>query len=124
MSDIQDPGSFIADARRRAGLSQRELARRARTSQPAVARLESGQVSPSLVTLQRLAAAAGFDVRLELVPRLPVDQVIEAYKRDVDRTLLRENLRRSVDQRLRLLVEQQRFGRQIQRAVRKRGSRA
>jgi hypothetical protein len=32
---------------------------------------------------------------------LPVDPVIEAYKRDVDRTLLRENLKLTVEQRLR-----------------------
>jgi len=32
---------------------------------------------------------------------IPSDPVIEAYKRDVDRTLLRENLKLSVEQRLR-----------------------
>lgn len=32
------------------------------------------------------------------------DPVIEAYKKDVDRTLLRENLRRSVDERLEQLI--------------------
>lgn len=36
----------------------------------------------------------------ERIP-LPRDPVIEAYKRDVDRTLLRENLKLSVEQRLR-----------------------
>jgi hypothetical protein len=36
-------------------------------------------------------------------PALPPDPVIEAYKRDVDRTLLRENLRLTVDERLRKL---------------------
>jgi hypothetical protein len=32
--------------------------------------------------------------------KLPRDPVIEAYKRDVDRTLLRENLKLTVDERL------------------------
>ena len=35
-------------ARRRAGLSQRELARRAGVPQPTVSRIERGQMSPSL----------------------------------------------------------------------------
>jgi hypothetical protein len=38
---------------------------------------------------------------LELAPPDYVDPVIEAYKKDVDRTLLRENLKLSVEQRLR-----------------------
>lgn len=36
-------------------------------------------------------------------PRSGVDPVIEAYKRDVDRTLLRENLRLTPDERLKRL---------------------
>ena len=96
---------LIAEARRLAGLSQRELAERAGTSQPAVARLEQGHSSPSLATLERLLAAAGFALRLELVPLARTDPLIEAFKRDVDRTLLRENLRRTMDERLRTLEE-------------------
>lgn len=37
------------------------------------------------------------------------DPVIEAYKRDIDMTLLRENLRRSVDERVRNLMALQRL---------------
>lgn len=40
---------------------------------------------------------------------LAPDPVIEAYKKDVDRTLLRENLKRSVEERLRDLMRLQRF---------------
>lgn len=40
---------------------------------------------------------------------LDPDPVIEAYKKGVDRTLLRENLRRSVDERLASLVSLQRL---------------
>jgi transcriptional regulator with XRE-family HTH domain len=42
-----------------ARLSQRDLARRAGTSQPAIARYERGVATPSWETLQRLAAACG-----------------------------------------------------------------
>ena len=93
-------GALITDARLRAGLSQRELAQRAGTSQSAVARIESGAVSPSLHTVRRLVGACGFEVRLALAPAGASDPVVDAYKRDVDRTLLRENLRKTVEQRL------------------------
>jgi len=61
---------LLVTARRRAGLSQRELAERAKTSQSVVARIELGAASPSWDTLARLLAAAGFelDVRLSLRP--------------------------------------------------------
>ena len=34
---------------------------------------------------------------------LPPDPVIEAYKKDIDRTLFRENLRLTIEQRIRKL---------------------
>ena len=45
------------------------------------------------------------------------DRVIEAYKKDVDRTLLRENLRRTPDERLQALMALQRFAEELQRAT-------
>lgn len=113
-------GALILKARQLARLAQGDLAQRAGTSQSAVARLERGHSSPSLATLERLVGAAGFDLRIELVPREAPDPLVEAYKRDVDRTLLRENLRRSVDERLRSLGELQAFGDELERAVRTR----
>ena len=47
------------------------------------------------------------------------DPVIEAYKKDVDRTLLRENLKRSVEERLRDLMRLQRFAEAWSRAARR-----
>lgn len=35
----------------------------------------------------------------------PPDPVIEAYKKDIDRTLLRENLKLTPDQRVRKMLE-------------------
>lgn len=40
---------------------------------------------------------------------LEPDPVIEAYKRDVDRTLIRENLKLSVEQRIENLMRLQQF---------------
>jgi len=53
------PAELLLQARTRAKLSQRELARRAGTTQSVVARIENGQTSPTFETLERLLAAAG-----------------------------------------------------------------
>ena len=65
-----DAARLVRDARQSAGLTQRELARRAGTSQSVVARIETGVTDPSTGTLHRLAAAAGLEltVRLEAAP--------------------------------------------------------
>jgi hypothetical protein len=47
------------------------------------------------------------------------DPVIEEYKKHVDRTLLRENLKLTVEQRLRNLMELQKLSEELQRAGRK-----
>ena len=50
---------------------------------------------------------------------LPLDPVVELYKRHVDRTLLKQNLRRSVEERLLNLVELQRVAAELRRAGRR-----
>jgi transcriptional regulator with XRE-family HTH domain len=62
--------SDIRRLRAQAGLSQRELAEAAGTSQPTVAAYERGRKSPTLRTLRRLARAAGFEARIEFHPPL------------------------------------------------------
>ena len=47
-----------------------------------------------------------------------LDPVIEAYKKDIDRTLLRENLELSVEGRLRQLMDLQRLAEELRRAGR------
>ncbi|HKA13690.1 MAG TPA: helix-turn-helix transcriptional regulator [Myxococcota bacterium] len=66
-------GRLVRTARERAGLTQRELARRACTAQSVVARIEGGQTDPSSTTLERLLAAAGFQLRAELSPLPALD---------------------------------------------------
>ena len=46
------------------------------------------------------------------------DPVVEAYKRDIDMTLLRENLRRSVDERVCNLMALQQLAEEARRAGR------
>ena len=52
----------------------------------------------------------------DLVERFEPDPVIEAYKKDVDRTLLREQLRRPVDVRVRNMIAALRFAEELRRA--------
>ncbi|HZN18082.1 MAG TPA: helix-turn-helix domain-containing protein [Micromonosporaceae bacterium] len=58
----------LVEQRRVAGLSQADVAERMGTSQPAVARLESGGVDARLSTLERYAAAVGHRLELRLGP--------------------------------------------------------
>ena len=51
--------SALLDARGRAGLTQAQVAKRMKTTQTAVARLEAGRVKPSTRTLERYARATG-----------------------------------------------------------------
>ena len=61
----------ILTARKEAGLTQAQIAKRMGTQAPAIARLESalatGKHSPSLTTLRKYAAALGKKVELHLV---------------------------------------------------------
>jgi len=63
---VPSPDSLVRELRLGAGLSQRGLALRAATSQPAIARYERGLATPSWETLQRLAAACGRRLRLDV----------------------------------------------------------
>jgi len=47
------------------------------------------------------------------------DPVIEVYKKDIDRSLIRENLRLTVDQRFQQLMKLQEFADELRRAGRK-----
>jgi transcriptional regulator with XRE-family HTH domain len=83
-------GQLLREVRRRHGLTQQQLAMRARTSQAAISRIERGLVSPSVAMLTQLLDLMGEDL------------VLEAHAIDYghDRTLLRENLARSVSDRI------------------------
>ena len=88
-SSWMNAARILRYARRQAGLSQRGLAQSAGVPQPAIARIESGAVSPRLDTMQKLLAAAGST--LELAPRIG-DRV--------DRSLIRASLARSPEERI------------------------
>lgn len=88
----------MLEARRRAGMTQRQLAARTGLSQPEIARIESGIVSPSLARVIELVRACGSDLAIRLVK---LDEDAES--------LAQQNERRSADQRLDGLLAGLRF---------------
>ena len=61
-------GQLLRDKRRRHGLTQSQLAARARTSQAAISRLERDLVSPSVGTLRTLLDLMGEELVLDARP--------------------------------------------------------
>lgn len=61
---MSDVATVIRRARRGAGLTQEQLAGRAGTSQPALARYETGVALPTLPTLERLLLGCGRRLQL------------------------------------------------------------
>ena len=62
------PGELLRAARRRHGLTQAQLAARARTSQAAISRIERDVVSPSIATLAQLLDLMGEELVLGAEP--------------------------------------------------------
>jgi transcriptional regulator with XRE-family HTH domain len=101
-------GELLREARRRHGLTQEQLAARARTSQAAISRIERELVSPSVDTLATLLDLMGEE--------LVLDTGTIDYGHD--RTLLQQNLAQTVTDRIRRQAAWARKVREIQRAGR------
>ena len=82
-------------ARERHGLTQKQLAIRARTSQAAISRIERGLVSPTVEMLEKLLAMVNEEL------------VLDARELDWghDRTLLQQNLRRTPAERIEYMTD-------------------
>jgi transcriptional regulator with XRE-family HTH domain len=65
---------LVREARKRAGLTQAELAALAGTTQSAIARLESGRPEVSFNEVMRLVRLCGLEVEVAIVPHDPSDQ--------------------------------------------------
>lgn len=83
-------GALLREAREPHGLTQKQLAIRARTSQAAISRIERGLVSPSVATLATLLDLLGEEL------------VLDTREIDYghDRALLRQNLARTPAERI------------------------
>jgi ribosome-binding protein aMBF1 (putative translation factor) len=58
----------LMEARAHSGLTQSQLARKMKTTQSAIARLETGKAHPSTRTLFKLAAATGTRLKISFEP--------------------------------------------------------
>lgn len=63
----------LITARTQAGLTQAEVAKRMRTTQSVIARMESGRVRPTTQTLERFAKATGTRLRISFEAEEAVD---------------------------------------------------
>jgi transcriptional regulator with XRE-family HTH domain len=87
-------GSLITEARKRAGLTQAELAHRLGSHQSVVARWETGRTNPDFATVQRVVRAAGFELGISIQPA-----------ENHDLTLIRRELNLLPHQRLSGMVD-------------------
>lgn len=89
--------SVLRYSRRRAGLTQRELAARSGVPQATIARIESGRSEPRFATLQRLLRECGQHLAVEDRPGV-----------GVDRSLIREMLKLTPRERAERAAEEAR----------------
>lgn len=86
-----DVGRLIRDARRRADISQTELARRAGVTQPVISAYERGRREPSVPMLAKLVTASGHRLRIDLLdgdapfrlPDTPMGRRLRRHRRDI-----------------------------------------
>lgn len=109
-------GELIKEARRRAGLSQRELAVRLHTTQSVVARWEAGATAPSFETVVRAVRACGFELDVHL---LPLDEGFEH-----DWSMASQNLSLTPEERLANHAAARDFADRLQRGRRVAGAKS
>lgn len=101
-------GRMVRYARRRAGLTQRELAAKAGIPQETIARIEKGRVDPRVGTLDRLLEAAQFG--LEVMPRLGIG---------IDRSQIDALLALAPEQRLEIALANDGHFVELRRSIRR-----
>ena len=106
---VETAGALLAAARQRHGLSQSQLAARARTSQAAISRIERDVVSPSVSTLSHLLDLMGERLLLD------TEQIDYGH----DRTLFKRTLRETPERRIANQASWSRGMNELRRATRR-----
>ena len=94
-----DVGRVVREARRRVGLTQRELGRRTGVPQPSIARIEAGRTIPRVDTLERLLRGCGEGLYVDALRAV-----------GIDRTLIASWRRLTPAQRLRVAEDRPSYG--------------
>ncbi|MGH2492699.1 MAG: helix-turn-helix domain-containing protein [Candidatus Limnocylindria bacterium] len=100
--------ALVRRARHSAGLTQRALSRRSRIPQPTIAAIETGRQDPRFETLRSLVESCGREVATLARPG-----------QGVDRSQIRELLRLTPGQRLRLAAQDARGLERLLRSTRR-----
>ena len=106
MEQIRTPGPLIRRLRNEAGVTQRQLAGRMGTTQSAIAALERPGSNPTFATVRDALDALGHELVLGAEPRV----------RNVDESLIRQQLELAPAERLGQLEEMARQARLLARA--------
>jgi transcriptional regulator with XRE-family HTH domain len=104
-----EAATLIKAHRKRHDLSQQALALRAGTDQAAISRIERGEISPTVETVERLLAAMGEELRMTAKP----------VAREHDPLHVASVLRRSPEERLELAISWNRLAGQLAEAGRR-----
>lgn len=101
-------GRMLREARHRATLTQRQLARKSGIPQETIARIERGRADSRINTLDRLLASC--DAGLEVMPRLGIG---------IDRTQIQALLRLSPTERLKVAIANDQHFVELRRSLRR-----
>lgn len=82
-------GTLITFGRIQSGLSQENLAKRLKTKQPSIARVESGKTLPSLSFLEKIAKAVGMNIEVKFTS---VNKKSESPTEEVTHTKFTESI--------------------------------
>ena len=88
----RSPGEWIRAIRGYLRMTQRELAARAKVSQPHLAGIESGKIDPQVSTLRRICDGLSCDLIIEPRPRKPLKDVLRGQARSLALARLKQTM--------------------------------
>ena len=86
------PADWIRILRNSLRMTQAELARRAKISQPHLAGIESGKTDPQISTVKRIFEAMSCDLVLEPRPRKPIKELLRGRARSIALKRLKQSM--------------------------------
>lgn len=78
---VDTPAFLISQVRAQAGLSQRQLATQAGCTRSTIARIENGEMDPTVTMLARIATAAGYRLTIDTRHALPKESIATIARR-------------------------------------------